>query len=172
MKSKSIICLLLIIFMFFAFSINSYASTALQLNITSNNYAIGDELSADVKVVEIEKDLQLYAVLITGEETGDDTRRIVKDTNLGGVIWTSSDEDIATVDDMGKVTAHAEGWVTITAVSEDSPNIASYSLKITDSTNKLSRKETRSRNFIIISIGVIVCLLIAIVVFIKHKKTC
>ena len=45
--------------------------------------------------------------------------------NVGGELtWTSADETIATVDETGKVTALAEGEVTITATLKDNANVS------------------------------------------------
>lgn len=122
MKSKKIICLLLVILIVFCtLNINSYAVTLPELSITSNNYSAGDKMRYDdVKDVEVEKSLQLYAVIAHGNEmliddNYDSLGLFVDEANLSGVTWTSSNTGIATVDNNGKVTGVAEGKTTITA---------------------------------------------------------
>ncbi|MBR5579127.1 MAG: Ig-like domain-containing protein [Lachnospiraceae bacterium] len=46
------------------------------------------------------------------------------------IIWTSSDEKVATVDKNGNVTAKREGMITIKAVSQDSKKAANCTVKI------------------------------------------
>ena len=122
MKSKKIICLLVVfLMMILTFNINSYAVTLPELMITSNNYSAGDKMKYDdVNDVEVEKTLQLYAVIAHGNELlvdndYDSLGWFVDEANLNGVTWTSSNSGIATVDNTGKVTGVAEGKTTITA---------------------------------------------------------
>lgn len=122
MKSKKIICLLVVfLMMILTFNINSYAVTLPELMITSNNYSAGDKMKYDdVNDVEVEKTLQLYAVIAHGNEMlvdndYDSLGWFVDEANLNGVTWTSSNSGIATVDNTGKVTGVAEGKTTITA---------------------------------------------------------
>ena len=51
-------------------------------------------------------------------------------TNMKGVVWTSSDENVATVDENGLITAKGNGTVTITVTSTVDPNV-SISIVIT-----------------------------------------
>ena len=122
MKSKKIICLVLVILMMIlTFNINSYAVTLPELMITSYNYAVGDKMRYDdVKDVEVEQTLQLYAVIAHGNEmliddNYDSLGWFVDEANLSGTTWTSSNNSIATVDNNGKVTGVAKGKATITA---------------------------------------------------------
>lgn len=122
MKSKKIICLVLVILMMIlTFNINSYAVTLPELMITSYNYAVGDKMRYDdVKDVEVEQTLQLYAVIAHGNEmliddNYDSLGWFVDEANLSGTTWTSSNNSIATVDNNGMVTGVTEGKTTITA---------------------------------------------------------
>lgn len=122
MKSKKIICLVLVILMMIlTFNINSYAVTLPELMITSYNYSVGDKMRYDdVKDVEVEQTLQLYAVIAHGNEmliddNYDSLGWFVDEANLSGTTWTSSNNSIATVDNNGKVTGVAKGKATITA---------------------------------------------------------
>ena len=65
MKSKKIICLVLVILMMIlTFNINSYAITLPWLEISSYNYSNGDKMTQnETKEVEIGKTLQLRNAL-------------------------------------------------------------------------------------------------------------
>ena len=122
MKSKKIICLLLVILMIFlTFNVNSYAITLPELTITSSNYAVGDKMSLnEVNNVVIDKTLQLYAIMAYGNDLYDPDNPdsigwYVYQADLTDVTWTSNNNEIATVDNTGKVTGIAEGNTTITA---------------------------------------------------------
>ncbi len=122
MKSKKIICLVLVILMIIlTFNINSYAATLPELMITSHNYAVGDKMRYDdVKDVEVEQTLQLYAVIAHGNEmlvddNYDSLGWFVDEAIFSGVTWTSSNNSIATVDNNGTVTGVTEGKTNITA---------------------------------------------------------
>lgn len=47
-----------------------------------------------------------------------------KDANNRNVVWASSDEEIATVDERGRVTSHAPGEVVITVACADDPSVS------------------------------------------------
>lgn len=122
MKSKKIICLLLAFLMvILTLNINSYAVTLPELSITSNHYSSGDKMTLEeVNNVEVDKTLQLYAIIGYGNdvydpEYPDSMGWYVQQADLTGVTWTSSNNGIATVDNTGKVTGVAEGKTTITA---------------------------------------------------------
>ncbi len=139
MKSKKIICLLLLFLMvILTFNINSYAVTLPELTITSYSYAVGDKMRYDdIKDVEVEKTLQLYAVIARGNEmiiddNDDSIGFFVDEANLSGVTWTSSNDNVATVDNNGKVTGIAEGNTFITAKYNN--EIANYELNVKSNT--------------------------------------
>lgn len=143
MKSKKIICLVLVILMMIlTFNINSYAVTLPELRITSNNYAVGDKMRYnDVKDVKVEKTLQLYAVIAHGNEmliddNYDSLGWFVDEVNLSGATWTSSNNSIATVDNNGKVTGVAEGKTTITAKYNN--ETANYEVSVISNAEKPS----------------------------------
>ena len=140
MKSKKIICLVLVILMMIlTFNINSYAVTLPELMITSYNYAVGDKMRYDdVKDVEVEQTLQLYAVIAHGNEmlidnNYDSLGWFVDEANFSGVTWTSSNNSIATVDNNGKVTGVAKGKATITAKYNN--ETANYEVNVIERTS-------------------------------------
>ena len=64
-------------------------------------------------------------------------------TTQRDLIWSSSKEDIATVDNKGKVTGKKLGSTVITATSKDNSNIkASYTLTVKEAEEKEETKET------------------------------
>lgn len=140
MKSKKIICLVLVILMMIlTFNINSYAVTLPELMITSYNYSVGDKMRYDdVKDVEVEQTLQLYAVIAHGNEmliddNYDSLGWFVDEANLSGTTWTSSNNSIATVDNNGKVTGVAKGKATITAKYNN--ETANYEVNVIEKTS-------------------------------------
>ena len=66
---------------------------------------------------------------------------ILPESNLHrGVAWSSSDEEIATVDEWGRVTAHKAGTVTITATSTYNPAVSdTAAIKVVNTTDELSK---------------------------------
>ena len=138
MKSKKIICLVLVILMMIlTFNINSYAITLPWLEISSYNYSNGDKMTQnETKEVEIGKTLQLYALMAYGrdfEENPEDLGIFVHEANLSGVTWTSNNNGIATVDNTGKVTGVAEGKATITATYNGES--ATYEVNVIEKTS-------------------------------------
>ena len=121
MKNGKIVFLLAILVLIFVFNIKSYAITLPWFSISSNNYSNRDKMTLDEKKeVEINKTLQLYGMLIYGNdiyniEHPENTGIFVHETNLSGITWNSSNSSIATVDNTGKVTGIAKGKTTITA---------------------------------------------------------
>lgn len=142
MKSKKIICVL-VVFLIIIFTINlkSYAFLPPRLMITSNNYLIGDKMQYDdVKDVEVEKTLQLYAVIAHGNEMLNDnndeenTGMFVDENNLSETTWSSSNTNVATVDNTGKVTGIAEGKTTI-SVSHNNES-STYEVNVKQKSNE------------------------------------
>ena len=86
--------------MILTFNINSYAVTLPELMITSNNYAVGDKMRYDdVKDVEVEKTLQLYAVIAHGNEmliddNYDSLGWFVDEANLSGATSVEKGKDL------------------------------------------------------------------------------
>lgn len=71
-----------------------------EIEITGDNFGkVGEQIRLSVKIIP----------------------EFVKNT---GVIWSSSDEKLATIDQSGKVTLIKEGKVTITAISKDNNSIS------------------------------------------------
>ena len=66
---------------------------------------------------------------------------ILPESNLHrGVAWSSSDEEIATVDEWGRVTAHKAGTVTITATSTYNPAVSdTAAIKVVNTTDELTK---------------------------------
>ena len=141
MKNKKIICMVLVFFMMIlTINIKSYAVTLPELRITSNSYSFGDKMRYDdIHDVEIDKNLQLYAVVAHGndvidEDNYDSLGWFVDESNLSGLTWTSSNIGVATVDNTGKVTGVAEGKTTITA-KYDNKN-ATYEVNVKPKSNE------------------------------------
>ena len=119
MKSKKIICLGLVFLLVILINIKAYAITLPWLTISSYDYSNGDKMTQnETKKVEVGKALQLYALMAYGrdfEENTEDFGIFVHEANLSGVTWVSSNNEIATVDNSGKVTGVSAGIATITA---------------------------------------------------------
>ena len=95
----------------------------------------GSNLSAscEVKVVKLVTSISLNATNITlyKNETYDLSATVTPSDAIDkSVTWSSSDSNIATVDENGKITAKAIGEVTITAKTNDGSNL-SASCKVT-----------------------------------------
>ena len=95
----------------------------------------------DVKDVEVEKTLQLYAVIAHGNEmiiddNYDSLGWFVDEANLSGATWTSSNNSVATVDNNGKVTGVAEGKANITVNYNNES--ATYEVNVKSNTEKTS----------------------------------
>lgn len=149
MKSKKNICLLLVfLLMVLSINIKSYAVTQPELMITSNNYAAGDKMRYDnVKDVEVEETLQLYAVIAHGNDilignNADSLGWFVDEANLSGATWTSSNNNIATVDNSGKVTGVSEGKTNITVNYNNESSTYEVNVKTK------SKKEHTGINFV------------------------
>lgn len=128
LKNKVFIVILIVLISICSFNFNSYAvsgdTTTIepqQLEISFNHYAKGDKVVlTDLTSVVIGQTYQLYAFIKQGnsEENSENQSGLnwyVKEIDLNGLAWSSSDSSIATVDNDGKVTGIKEGYVTITA---------------------------------------------------------
>lgn len=87
-------------------------------------YTIEDKSNTKIE------DIQLSGIEITGRSSGKIDEEIQLTVNsvpkfikISGVIWSSSNTDIAEIDENGKVTLKAEGTATITAVVKDNSEI-------------------------------------------------
>ena len=145
MKSKKIICFVLVILMMiFTSNINSYAVTAPELIITSNHYSSGEKMELNEENnVEVDKTLQLYAIIGYGNDLynldyPDSMGWYVQQADLTDVTWTSNNNEIATVDNTGKVTGVAEGNVTITAKYNN--ETATYDVNVIETTFYITMK--------------------------------
>lgn len=75
---------------------------------------------------------------------GDTTTNVLNNNNGSTVTYTSSNTDVATVDENGLVTAHKKGTATITAKSEKlntTPVYASYTVKVGYATKILTAED-------------------------------
>ena len=120
LKKNKLLLSLVFIITVFTFNLKSFALTLPELSITSNNYLAENKMTLEETYdVAIGNTLQLYAIIQYGNDFCpddlDECGLFVKETNLSGVTWTSSNTEAATVDNTGKVTAISEGKVTITA---------------------------------------------------------
>ena len=125
MKTRKILAIAIITIMFLALFIGTASALTLPaLNITSNQYLVGDKMTLDeVTSVEAGKTLQLYAVLSHGSGyIPDDPEAngvFVDKTNPEGLTWTSSNTSVATISSTGLVTGIKAGTTTITATTTD-----------------------------------------------------
>ena len=123
---KKIASLILIILLIsIVFNVKAFAVTLPNLAITSNHYSARykKELE-DTHVLTVGNTLQLYSILEYGNdlwdpENPDSIGIFVLQTDLEGVSWTSSNENVATIDNTGKVTGVSAGETTITAKYND-----------------------------------------------------
>lgn len=123
MKNKRIIFLtsLVILAIIGFFALKSYAITLPWFSISSNNYSDGDKMNLEeINTVEVDNTLQLYGMIIYGNdfyipEEPDSVGMFVQKSNLSSITWSSSNNNIATVDNNGNVRGISEGETTITA---------------------------------------------------------
>ena len=141
MNKKIVSSVLIILLMIFTLNTNSYAVTVPELYISSNNYSILDKLTFDEKnQIEIGENLQLYSLIIYGNEqmVDEDPESLgwfVRETNLEGITWSSSNTSVAKVDNAGKVTGISEGTATISAHYEQENQDAEYEIKVVKSSS-------------------------------------
>lgn len=91
----------------------------------------------NLEQVKIE-DIRISKIEITGDKQGKVGEQIILDARIipefvenTGVIWSSSDESLATVNENGKVTLIKEGKVIITAVCKDDNSVSqTYTIDI------------------------------------------
>ena len=76
------------------------------------------------------QDIPISKIEITGDKSGKVGEKIILNAKIipefvqnTGVIWSSSDENLATINENGTVTLIKEGIVIITAVSKDNASI-------------------------------------------------
>jgi len=91
------------------------------------NYGYGIKAECSVHVDLLIKDLQLSETEI-GLEPGNTKQLQVeispKDAFVQDVVWSSDNEDVATVDEQGNVTAHSVGVANITVATTDGSNLS------------------------------------------------
>ncbi len=120
-KNKIISLFIIFIISFFIFNIKSLANTEPELGITSNDYTIGENMKyGEATNIRVNETLQLYAIIIHRNDicpidSDIECGTFVDETDLENVTWTSSDTEVATVDNTGKVTGLSVGTSTITA---------------------------------------------------------
>lgn len=126
--------------------------------------------------LEIGKTIQLNAILGYYGST------LTENITTNGAVWTSSNEEIATVKD-GLITAKKEGKVTITAKfsQKDDSITETYDINITDPTktpvikvNDSTIAKTKipqtGENYIIMIIVIVLVVLLTIVMYRKYKE--
>lgn len=97
------------------------ATTVDGSNLTAKcRVSVGNVNFVDVSAVAIEPST---LTLHKGESGILQATVAPEDASFKSVVWSSSNEKIATVDENGKVTAQAKGTATITATSEDNDNV-------------------------------------------------
>ncbi len=90
-----------------------YTSVIEDITVTATYVSVDD-------VTSVEFDKETLSIVEGQSETITATVKLGTDCENDALIWQSSDENIVTVDDAGKITAIAVGSATIFAISEDS----------------------------------------------------
>ena len=138
MKKKLLSLLVIVAMIISLFCIKSYAVSIPILEITSNDYSAGDEVTlSDEHNVDINNTLQLHAITTYYNDFATPEQpegQYVLNSNFSGVTWTSSNTSIATVDSTGKVTGKSIGNATITA-KFDSYDDATYEVYVQEGTS-------------------------------------
>jgi len=99
-----------------------------RIYITANNGNTSetdiDEIEMMEKLQNIDESIALNKATINLISGDSETLTATTTPSAVGVTWKSSDESIATVDTIGKVTAHKEGQATIIANTADGSNLS------------------------------------------------
>ena len=78
--------------------------------------------------------------MVVGDNRSIDFTILPESNPYRGITWTSDNEEVATVDKWGRVTAHKAGTVTITAAAKANPQVtASGTIKVVASLEDLSK---------------------------------
>ena len=124
-------------------NLNDYELIATDIN-KDNQVKINDltllEETLNSEYINLELDNE-QLTLMTNEQTRiipTIKPNIILDQNL---VWTSNNENVAIVDDSGKITAKNEGEAIITAITKDGEKSKTVSIKV-DNTPKLSKSST------------------------------
>ena len=126
-------------------TLNHTASGAVSVQVTER--LIGDvmynQVSAqaqDVLPTSINLSLPETAEMVVGDSRSIDFVILPESNPYRGVTWSSSNDEIATVDEWGRVTAVAPGTVTITAAAKASPEVTdSGAIKVVATLGELTK---------------------------------
>ena len=110
------------------------ASGAITVTVTERliGETMYDQVSASADSAPVEPEVKPTALalslpegmeMVVGDSRSIDFVILPESNPYRGVSWTSSDETVATVDEWGRVTAHASGTVTITATAKAAPTV-------------------------------------------------
>ena len=110
-------------------TLNHTASGAVSVQVTER--LIGDVMYNQVNTEEVSETLPTSinlslpetAEMVVGDSRSIDFVILPESNPYRGVTWTSSDDEVATVDEWGRVTAHKAGTVTITATAKANPEV-------------------------------------------------
>lgn len=111
--------LLFAIIAFLSLNISAKAVTLPELRIVDKNYNVGDVITEFNQYisVDVENQKSLFAVTAHGNDMPSDENPAgwyVDENNLNGAVWSTSDANIVTVDQNGKITGVNAGEATIT----------------------------------------------------------
>ena len=89
---------------------------------------------------ELNLSLPETAEMVVGDSRSIDFVILPESNPYRGVTWTSSDDEVATVDEWGRVTAHKAGTVTITATAKANPEVTDTgTIKVVATLDELSQ---------------------------------
>lgn len=135
MKSKKIVLFLLFMVGFFAFYSHPKAVTDPYLAITSNQYEEGDKKDKDdTHSIGEGVSIQLYAVMQYGNDICIEEMECgiyILDGNVLDVTWESSNPEVVSITETGKITGVKAGNATITATHDE--YTATYDIEVEES---------------------------------------
>lgn len=133
----------------------------LELNITDYGETANTKLEYNLENGNIKLSNNIISESVNSKV--DLSKEIPKEYKEDKIIWKSSNQEIATVDDEGNITFKKDGNVTITATTDDGEVILEKKYR--------SNKEIKDNNYkIYIIIGIILIISLVIFIVIKRKK--
>ena len=127
-------------------TLNHTASGTVSVQVTER--LIGDVMYNQVNTEEVSETLPTSinlslpetAEMVVGDSRSIDFVILPESNPYRGVTWTSSDDEVATVDEWGRVTAHKAGTVTITATAKANPEVTDAgTIKVVATLDELSQ---------------------------------
>ena len=134
MKSKQLVLFLLFMVGFFAFYSHPKAVTLPYLSITSNQYEERDKRDKDdTHSIGEGVSIQLYAVMQYGNDICIEEMEcglFILDGNVLDVTWESSNPEVVSITETGKITGVKAGNATITATHDE--DTATYDIEVVE----------------------------------------